>query len=449
MPPAPRSPPPPASACGHRTSRRSAPSARASPGSKSTARTTTPTAAPRSPRSTASAATIRCRCTASACRSARPIRSTRSTSRKLKRLDRPHRARARLRAPVLERRRRAAPERPPAAAVHRGGARPRVPARRRSPGRARAASCSSRTSRRTSRSPTRRFPNGSSSPRSRGAPAASCCSTSTTSTSTPSTTASTPTPISRRFPADAVAEIHLAGFDASGPCLIDTHGAPVAPDVWALYGRAIERFGPRPTLIEWDIDIPPFATLLREAATAQSIWRPAMPSLRELQQQLRRRRASPDDARAGVRDRRDRRPRPIASRSTATRCSPTTAMRCGATYPVVLRLVGAPFFNAAVDAFVHAHPSTSGDLNVYGDAFGDFLAGYPHAGEPALSARRRAPRVGDRRGAARGRCRARAPRRCWRRWRRCRRSGCRRCGCASIRRAGWSRRSFRSCASGR
>jgi uncharacterized protein (UPF0276 family) len=73
------------------------------------------------------------------------------------------------------------------------------------------------------------------------------------------------------MPPEAVAEIHLAGFDGSGPCLIDTHGAPVAPEVWALYRRAIARFGPRPTLIEWDTDIPPLETLLREAATAQSI----------------------------------------------------------------------------------------------------------------------------------------------------------------------------------
>jgi uncharacterized protein (UPF0276 family) len=73
------------------------------------------------------------------------------------------------------------------------------------------------------------------------------------------------------IPSDAVAEIHLAGFDASGPCLIDTHGAPVAPDVWALYTRAIERLGPRPTLIEWDTDIPAFSVLEREAATAQAI----------------------------------------------------------------------------------------------------------------------------------------------------------------------------------
>ena len=73
------------------------------------------------------------------------------------------------------------------------------------------------------------------------------------------------------IPAAAVAEIHLAGFDASGPCLIDTHGAPVAAEVWALYRRAIARFGPRPTLIEWDVDLPAFAVLQDEAATAQAI----------------------------------------------------------------------------------------------------------------------------------------------------------------------------------
>ncbi|HSC99207.1 MAG TPA: DUF2063 domain-containing protein, partial [Casimicrobiaceae bacterium] len=42
-------------------------------------------------------------------------------------------------------------------------------------------------------------------------------------------------------------------------------------------------------------------------------------------------------------------------------------------------LTGTPFFRAAVDAYVVAVPSTCGDLNVYGDQFGDFLAGYPPA----------------------------------------------------------------------
>jgi uncharacterized protein (UPF0276 family) len=72
-------------------------------------------------------------------------------------------------------------------------------------------------------------------------------------------------------PPDAVAEIHLAGFDASGECLIDTHGSRVAPAVWQLYRAAIARFGPKPTLIEWDTDIPPLETLLDEAAHAQTI----------------------------------------------------------------------------------------------------------------------------------------------------------------------------------
>src|SRR5439155_25919769 len=52
-----------------------------------------------------------------------------------------------------------------------------------------------------------------------------------------------------------------------------------------------------------------------------------------------------------------------------------------ATYPVVKRLTGAPFFHTAVDAFAHAYPSHSGDLNSYGDALGEFLATYPPAAD--------------------------------------------------------------------
>ena len=73
------------------------------------------------------------------------------------------------------------------------------------------------------------------------------------------------------IPGEAVAEIHLAGFDASGPCLIDTHGTRVAPPVWALYRATIDRFGAKPTLIEWDTDLPALEVLLDEAAMAQTI----------------------------------------------------------------------------------------------------------------------------------------------------------------------------------
>jgi hypothetical protein len=73
------------------------------------------------------------------------------------------------------------------------------------------------------------------------------------------------------IPPSVVAEIHLAGFDATGPCLIDTHGTPVAPEVWSLYESALARYGPVPTLIEWDTDIPEFSVLQDEAGRAQSM----------------------------------------------------------------------------------------------------------------------------------------------------------------------------------
>lgn len=70
-----------------------------------------------------------------------------------------------------------------------------------------------------------------------------------------------------------IGEMHLAGHDATGDCLIDTHGARVCADVWALFEAACRRFGPKPTLIEWDTDLPTLDVLLDEAASAASIAR--------------------------------------------------------------------------------------------------------------------------------------------------------------------------------
>jgi uncharacterized protein len=75
------------------------------------------------------------------------------------------------------------------------------------------------------------------------------------------------------LPASAVKEIHLAGHDRAGDLLIDTHGTRVAGPVWELYRQAVDRFGPRPTLIEWDTDIPGLAVLLDEARQAAAILR--------------------------------------------------------------------------------------------------------------------------------------------------------------------------------
>jgi uncharacterized protein (UPF0276 family) len=71
------------------------------------------------------------------------------------------------------------------------------------------------------------------------------------------------------LPADAAGEYHLAGFSTRDGCLIDTHDHPVHPEVWQLYEVALQHIGPRPTLIEWDSDIPSLAVLMGEAAKAQ------------------------------------------------------------------------------------------------------------------------------------------------------------------------------------
>lgn len=72
-----------------------------------------------------------------------------------------------------------------------------------------------------------------------------------------------------------VGEIHLAGHlerrIGDKVLRIDDHGSPVKGAVWTLYEETVRRAGPRPTLIEWDNDVPPLATLLSEAARADRI----------------------------------------------------------------------------------------------------------------------------------------------------------------------------------
>jgi uncharacterized protein (UPF0276 family) len=78
----------------------------------------------------------------------------------------------------------------------------------------------------------------------------------------------------RALPLGAVREIHLAGHaerrDAQGHALlIDSHDAPVASEVWSLYETCLALAGPRPTLIEWDSQLPAWQVLRDEAAQAQ------------------------------------------------------------------------------------------------------------------------------------------------------------------------------------
>jgi uncharacterized protein (UPF0276 family) len=78
------------------------------------------------------------------------------------------------------------------------------------------------------------------------------------------------------LPPAAIGEIHLAGHSVrplpdGGTLRIDDHASPVIAEVWALYAQALARFGPVPTLIEWDNDVPPLDVLLGEAARAAAL----------------------------------------------------------------------------------------------------------------------------------------------------------------------------------
>ncbi|WP_380053295.1 DUF692 family multinuclear iron-containing protein [Falsihalocynthiibacter sp. SS001] len=75
------------------------------------------------------------------------------------------------------------------------------------------------------------------------------------------------------FPLDLVGEIHLAGHeedtdDTGAPLLIDSHGREVAEPVWEMYAYTLQKGGAKPSLIEWDNDIPEWPTLAAEAKRA-------------------------------------------------------------------------------------------------------------------------------------------------------------------------------------
>ena len=102
------------------------------------------------------------------------------------------------------------------------------------------------------------------------APAAASCATSTTFMSARIITAGTPSAYLAALPPAVIGEIHLAGHSVrplpdGGTLRIDDHGSRVIGEVWALYREALARFGPVPTLIEWDTNVPPLDVLVGEA----------------------------------------------------------------------------------------------------------------------------------------------------------------------------------------
>lgn len=67
------------------------------------------------------------------------------------------------------------------------------------------------------------------------------------------------------MPSARVAGYHIAGhYDEADDLKIDTHGAPVKDDVWALLDAAYARHGVKPTLLERDFNYPAWDELARE-----------------------------------------------------------------------------------------------------------------------------------------------------------------------------------------
>ena len=203
-----------------------------------------------------------------------------------------------------------------------------------------------------------------------------------------------------------VGELHLAGHLETPLAVIDHHGATVAEPVWRLYQAALARFGPLPTLIEWDTDIPALDVLLGEADKARRMHAAAPPAQSAPAQVAR------DGAREEAAASADA-PTPALAASQqlfanalfdARQAAPALAQLKGAqaaqrfdlyrgnlsatwrktlaaAYPVLLALVGEEFFGGLAQAYGRAHPSDSGDLNRFGAQFPAFLQDFPHVAD--------------------------------------------------------------------
>jgi uncharacterized protein (UPF0276 family) len=195
------------------------------------------------------------------------------------------------------------------------------------------------------------------------------------------------------FPLERVGEIHLAGHaearDARGAFLIDDHGGPVADEVWALYRHVIARAGPRPTLIEWDNNIPDWSVLLGETRKAQrelDASRPlpvdvariktngeAAPASDDWQAAFAAALCDPDAAVPALFAPCDAEARFAVYRNNSA-VAEIGALR--EQFPTVLQLVGEDAFSVLARAFAQKNPPRSPILGDYGDEFPDFVADF-------------------------------------------------------------------------
>jgi hypothetical protein len=169
--------------------------------------------------------------------------------------------------------------------------------------------------------------------------------------------------------------------------------------VWDLYRAALARFGAVPTLVEWDTDLPPLDVLLDEAARADAIAATAgqgvvadiavapidpapAADLDVLQQTFGAALFdSAHDAALSPLLKGD--PRRVGIYRGNLHAHWTRAL--ASAYPVLRQLVGDEFFDALARVYGREHPAVDPDLNRFGAALPDFLAGFtPAADHPYL-----------------------------------------------------------------
>jgi hypothetical protein len=76
---------------------------------------------------------------------------------------------------------------------------------------------------------------------------------------------------------DHIGYIHMAGHLDKPDVKIDTHGASITPEVWDLYKETLSMFGPIPSMIERDQNIPSFAEILEESKILGNLLKAAVP----------------------------------------------------------------------------------------------------------------------------------------------------------------------------
>jgi uncharacterized protein (UPF0276 family) len=165
----------------------------------------------------------------------------------------------------------------------------------------------------------------------------------------------------------SVGEIHLAGFEAPMACSSTRTARAVSDAVWRSMPRGLARFGARPTLVEWDTDIPRSTCCSARRAGARD---PRRVHARRAPRERARRHRSAISSRALV----ARRPRDPRLEVYRRGVLANSAGALAAAYPVVRGWWASLLREARAALRARASLRASGDLHDLRRGFADFLA---------------------------------------------------------------------------